>query len=162
MIVFVSLNNTCSYTMAPEVLKGDYNDQADCWSMGVIIYMLLSSQMPFYAKRSKNVAAQIMKASYRFEGPIWDDVSNGAKHLVANLLVVDPEKRYTAQQSMEHLWIRKWIQHTELVPPDDGMLQAVDDSLEQYRQTSTLKRLALNVSAVQHVASLFHLFFVCR
>ena len=135
--------------MAPEVLKGDYTEKADCWSMGVIIYMLLSSQIPFYSKRSKNMIAQIMKAKYKFDGPGWDDVSNGAKHLVANLLVVDPEKRYTAQQSLDHLWIRKWIEHAETAPPDNDMLQAVDDSLLQYRHTSTLKKLALNVSLVR-------------
>jgi len=39
------------YTMAPEVLKGSYTSQADLWSIGVIAYMLLSSQMPFYGRK---------------------------------------------------------------------------------------------------------------
>lgn len=39
------------YTMAPEVLKGNYTEAADLWSVGVIAYMLLSSQMPFYGKK---------------------------------------------------------------------------------------------------------------
>jgi serine/threonine protein kinase len=37
--------------MAPEVLKGSYTSQADLWSVGVIAYMLLSSQMPFYGRK---------------------------------------------------------------------------------------------------------------
>ena len=37
------------YTMAPEVLKGKYTSQADIWSIGVLTYMLVSSQTPFYA-----------------------------------------------------------------------------------------------------------------
>lgn len=39
------------YTMAPEVLKGNYSSSADLWSIGVIAYMLLSSQMPFYGRK---------------------------------------------------------------------------------------------------------------
>lgn len=38
------------YTMAPEVLKGDYTSKVDMWSIGVIAFMLLSSSLPFYGK----------------------------------------------------------------------------------------------------------------
>lgn len=149
-----------SYTKAPEVLDGDYTEKGDCWAVGVIIYMLLSSQIPFYAKRSKNMVAQIRKARYKLIGPAWENISNGAKHLVANLLLVDPDKRYSAQQALEHLWTRKWIEHTETAPPDDNMMEAVDESLQQYRHTSILKKLALNVSLESMSSLLFFCFFV--
>lgn len=48
------------YTMAPEVLKGKYSEQADLWSVGVIAYMLMSSQMPFYGKKRSHIVEQIM------------------------------------------------------------------------------------------------------
>ena len=38
------------YTMAPEVLKGNYSYKADMWSLGVVAYMLLTSCIPFYGK----------------------------------------------------------------------------------------------------------------
>lgn len=38
------------YTMAPEVLKGNYTIKADMWSLGVVAYMLLTSCIPFYGK----------------------------------------------------------------------------------------------------------------
>ena len=90
--------------------------------------------------------AQIKNARYSLKGPAWENTSNGAKHLVASLLQVHPEKRLNAEQALEHIWIRKNIEHTEMAPPDDNMLKAVDDSLQQYRHTSILKKLALNVS----------------
>ena len=83
-------------------------------------------------------------------GPVWDAISNGAKHLVSNLLVVDTSKRYTSEQVLEHLWIRKWTQRSDAAPTDE-MLEAVDDSLRQYKNTSMLKKLALNVSVLQNL-----------
>ena len=47
--------------MAPEVLKGKYTKQADLWSIGVIAYMLMSSQMPFYGRKQSHIIEQIMK-----------------------------------------------------------------------------------------------------
>lgn len=44
-------NSSQIYTMAPEVLMGTYTSQADLWSIGVIAYMLLSSNMPFYGRK---------------------------------------------------------------------------------------------------------------
>lgn len=47
--------------MAPEVLIGKYTKQADLWSVGVIAYMLMSSQMPFYGRTRGDIVAQIME-----------------------------------------------------------------------------------------------------
>jgi serine/threonine protein kinase len=47
--------------MAPEVLKGAYSKNADLWSIGVIAYMLLSSQMPFYGRNRKQIIEQILR-----------------------------------------------------------------------------------------------------
>ena len=60
---FTFLNHLCRYTMAPEVLKGKYTKQADLWSIGVIAYMLMSSQMPFYGRTRGEIVAQIMEGS---------------------------------------------------------------------------------------------------
>lgn len=56
-----SLHMYCfSYTMAPEVLRQQYTKEADLWSIGVIAYMLLSSQMPFYGRTRVKIAERIM------------------------------------------------------------------------------------------------------
>mmetsp|Transcript_32013 Transcript_32013/g.42426 ORF Transcript_32013/g.42426 Transcript_32013/m.42426 type:complete len:102 (+) Transcript_32013:445-750(+) len=38
------------YYLAPEVLHGDYGRECDCWSLGVIMYVILSGYLPFYGK----------------------------------------------------------------------------------------------------------------
>jgi len=46
--------------MSLEVLKGSYTKQADVWSVGVIAYMLLSSQMPFYGRKRQHIVEQVL------------------------------------------------------------------------------------------------------
>jgi calcium-dependent protein kinase len=53
--------------MAPEVLKGAYSKNADLWSIGVIAYMLLSSQMPFYGRNRKQIIEQILRGYVMME-----------------------------------------------------------------------------------------------
>ena len=52
------------YSMSPQVLQGVYTSQADLWSCGVIIYMLLSSHRPFYSKKRKVMIDKIMRCKY--------------------------------------------------------------------------------------------------
>ena len=46
-----------------------------------------------------------MEGKYDFPSPYWDDISESARELIKNLLLVDAEKRYTAQQALNHPWI---------------------------------------------------------
>jgi serine/threonine protein kinase len=47
----------------------------------------------------------IMQGKYDFPSPYWDHISDSAKDLIEHLLVVDPTKRYTVQQALNHPWI---------------------------------------------------------
>lgn len=134
------------YTMAPQVLQGIYSAKADLWSIGVITYMLLSSTKPFYDKRRHRMIDLIMRAEYKTEGPIWDQVSDLAKDFVSHLLVLDPKRRFDASQAVQHDWIvkRKKLPH-EVIPK--SILMGVEDSILNYQHTSALKKLALNVIA---------------
>ncbi|CAM9828954.1 unnamed protein product [Heterosigma akashiwo] len=62
------------YSMAPEVIEGASDEASDNWSIGVIAFMLLSSQMPFLA-RTKTVIMKIQACAYAFRGPRWKGVS---------------------------------------------------------------------------------------
>jgi len=108
--------------------------------------MLLSASKPFYDKNRRKMVDAIMRASYTMEGPTWDKISRVAKDFVSKLLVLDPKKRMNASMALKH----PFIVNREQLPdekPSAELLAQIDDSLVNYRQTSALKKLALNIIA---------------
>mmetsp|Transcript_34336 Transcript_34336/g.77341 ORF Transcript_34336/g.77341 Transcript_34336/m.77341 type:complete len:502 (-) Transcript_34336:82-1587(-) len=115
---FVSENSQMKTTcgtpgyVAPEVLDpylpftNGYGPEVDLWSLGVVLYIMLCGFPPFYDDSTAVLFKQIRKGEYTFPSPYWDGVSEEAKDLVSKMLVVDPAKRYTAQQCLDHPWIQ--------------------------------------------------------
>ena len=96
--------------VAPEVLmeKG-YGTQVDMWSYGVIAYILLCGFPPFYDDNNSALYRAIKSGKYDYPSPFWDDVSSNAKSFVDALLVLDPAKRLTATQTLNHPFITQKI-----------------------------------------------------
>ncbi|KAI3649885.1 hypothetical protein MP228_005517 [Amoeboaphelidium protococcarum] len=89
--------------VSPEVLRRQgYGKEVDLWSIGVIAYILLCGYPPFYSENNQELFQQILRGEYEFDSPHWDDISDEAKDFVSKLLVVDPRKRYNAQQALDH------------------------------------------------------------
>lgn len=132
--------------MSPEVLKGSYTTQADLWSVGVIAYMLLSSQMPFYGRKRSHIVAQITKGKYDFRGRRWKKISPSAKEFVKSLLVVDPEERATADEAFRAAWLNRRYSATVRNPHSDEV-DSANQSLVKFSSYSKLKKVALMVIA---------------
>ncbi|KAL7568560.1 hypothetical protein ACA910_002672 [Epithemia clementina (nom. ined.)] len=134
------------YTMAPEVLKGSYSKQADLWSVGVITFMLLSSQMPFYGRKRRHIVEQIMKGSYEMRGRRWKRVSPQAKAFVQDLLCVDPEERATAEVALSASWLNRRFTVTVRNPYQEE-LESANQSILAYSKYKKLKKIALMICA---------------
>mmetsp|Transcript_14251 Transcript_14251/g.34469 ORF Transcript_14251/g.34469 Transcript_14251/m.34469 type:complete len:713 (+) Transcript_14251:366-2504(+) len=108
---------TLSYT-APEILAGTgYDTKADMWSLGVILYILLSGIPPFGKRRGetdRDVKRNILKGAYRFYESHWKDVSSLAMEVVQKLIVVNPKERLSWDQALEHPWIQGNAPNTDL------------------------------------------------
>lgn len=91
--------------IAPEVLDKKYTSKCDLWSIGVITYNILAGYRPFEAKNRKALFASIRSGQYPLCGEPWDDISEEAKHFISQLLVVDQDKRLSAEQALKHPWI---------------------------------------------------------
>lgn len=94
--------------VAPEILNGiPYGTQADMWSIGVILYILLAGYPPFNGSNQRELFKLIKKGRYEFHKQYWGTVSADAKDLVSKLLVVDPADRLTADQALASSWMNK-------------------------------------------------------
>ncbi|KAF7846378.1 hypothetical protein BT93_L4483 [Corymbia citriodora subsp. variegata] len=103
---------TVGYT-APEIVKDErYSKSVDMWALGCVLYTLLCGFPPFYDESIQVLTEKVARGQYTFLSPWWDEISKSAQDLVSHLLTVDPEKRYTIQQFLNHPWIRESDEET--------------------------------------------------
>jgi serine/threonine protein kinase len=98
---------------APEVINtfyvrddggsAGYGKPCDMWSLGVILYILLSGIPPF---EDDDLYKQILEGKYEFDVSEWTSVTEEAKELVKQLMTVNPKDRLTIQQTLEQKWFR--------------------------------------------------------
>jgi len=96
-----------SYYMAPEVLNKSYTEKCDLWSVGVILYILLTKQPPFGGKTDDIIYSKIKKGVYNIVDTPINNCSSEVKDLLARLLEMNPDKRLNAEQALNHEWFDK-------------------------------------------------------
>lgn len=133
-----TLCGTPSY-VAPEVLtKKGYTSKVDLWSAGVILYVCLCGFPPFSDQLGPpSLKEQILQAKYAFYSPYWDNIDDTILHLISNLLVLDPEKRYDVDDVLAHPWFKD-VRNAE-VATDMKRLQLSENQLPKtYTELSCL------------------------
>ncbi|KAK2172992.1 hypothetical protein NP493_913g02064 [Ridgeia piscesae] len=107
------------YCILPKGQPYTYDKSCDMWSLGVLVYIMLTGYPPFYSETptkviSRGMKKKILAGNYEFVDEDWAHISQSAKDLVARLLLVDPEARLTVRQVLDHPWL--------LDPPDTQLL----------------------------------------
>ncbi|KAG2592394.1 calcium-dependent protein kinase 2-like [Panicum virgatum] len=131
-----------AYYIAPEVLKRNYGPEADIWSIGVILYILLCGVPPFWAESEHGIFNSILRGQVDFSSDPWPRISPGAKDLVKKMLTSDPKKRISAYDVLNHPWIKE-----DGEAPDTPLDNAVMNRLKQFRAMNQFKKAALRVIA---------------
>uniref|UniRef100_A0A8C2KXQ5 Calcium/calmodulin-dependent protein kinase IGa n=1 Tax=Cyprinus carpio TaxID=7962 RepID=A0A8C2KXQ5_CYPCA len=135
--------------VAPEVLaQKPYSKAVDCWSIGVITYILLSGYPPFYEENETRLFSKIMKAEYAFHSPYWDDISESAKDFIRHMLEKNPNKRFTTEQALSHAWIIGDTAH------NDNIIQSVGEQMQKTFAKSKWKRVINATVVVSHMRRL--------
>lgn len=80
--------------MAPEIIKGSYNEKCDIWSVGVILYILLCGKPPFNSGSDEGIMAKVRLGKYDFNYPEFKHVSEKCINFIKRLMEVDVDKRY--------------------------------------------------------------------
>ena len=92
--------------VAPEVVLGQhYSTQADMWSVGCLLYMLLGGYPPFQDETHQGLFRKIRAADFAFHDKYWSNASLHAKQLISKLLTVDPRLRLNAESSLLTTWL---------------------------------------------------------
>ncbi|KAJ7520758.1 hypothetical protein O6H91_19G021900 [Diphasiastrum complanatum] len=87
-----------AYYIAPEVLKGDYGEEIDVWSAGVILYILLSGVPPFWDETEKGIFDAIRNGKLDLSSSPWPSMSAEVKDLLKGMLCPDVKQRLTPEQ----------------------------------------------------------------
>ncbi|PON42071.1 Calcium dependent protein kinase [Parasponia andersonii] len=130
------------YYLAPEILQRHYGPEADIWSAGVIIYILLCGVPPFWAETEHEIFEEVLHGVLDFSSDPWPSISESAKDLVKRMLVRDPKKRLTAREVLCHPWVQ--VDGMALDKPLDS---AVLSRMKQFSAMNKLKKMALRVIA---------------
>ncbi|KAK2521878.1 Camk1g [Columba livia] len=137
--------------VAPEVLaQKPYSKAVDCWSIGVITYILLCGYPPFYEETESKLFEKIKDGYFEFESPFWDDISASAKDFISHLLDKNPSTRFTCEEALRHPWINgNTALHRDIYPSVSAQIQK-NFAKSKWRQ-------AFNAAAVVHHMKKLHM-----
>jgi calcium-dependent protein kinase len=137
------------YTVAPEVIRGSYDERCDIWAIGVISFLLLSGDPPFGGcggpEPLMTVRSNILRGEFAFEpADIWANVSSTARQFIRDMLKTDPKNRPTARQAQKHEWLQVWASRDRKVT-DNVLNPNVVKALVNFKEYSDMRKLLCEV-----------------
>ena len=112
-LILRHIMGTFSYT-APELLeqKDEFKDQfkieSDMWSLGVILFQMVSAKLPFDEFDEDKLFRKIQSTDYGFDpSEFWDEISDPCKDLIEKLLEPNISKRLSPEKALNHPWFKQ-------------------------------------------------------
>ena len=130
-----------AYYIAPEVLKGEYDEKCDIWACGVIFYILLCGYPPFNGETDDEIYEAVLSGKFQFPEEDWDQVSQDAKDLIKKMLTKDPKKRISALYSMQDVWFKKNEEKSEY---DKKLAKKVLNNMKKFKKHRILEKTIIS------------------
>jgi calcium-dependent protein kinase len=135
---------------SPEMIRGEYTELTDLFSVGIIMYQLLTGIHPFYQPGQddeQSVKFKISKRDVEFPVSFWSHISTDAKDLTRALLQRDPRDRITAAEAMKHRWFKDPLKPTLHVNGGGMVTQSIFEGLKEFKKSTKLKQVFLRLMA---------------
>ena len=151
------------YFIAPEVIKKQYNNKCDLWSIGVLLYFIITKKRPFTGKNFEEVFNNIQNNEIDFNINGLNNSSEELKDLITNLLKKNPDERLSAEEALNHNWFIKNKTKEKLINLPTTEMTSLLDNIRLYNPKNKLQQLTLaylvinypNANSVQKASCLF-------
>lgn len=132
--------------MAPEVLSKNYSNACDTWSLGVILYIMLSGLLPFNGTTDYEIEEAIKTLDYDFEDEegAWDGKSEDVKDLISKMLVYEKD-RITPKEALNHKWVKTMLSGAH----DAGVTSDYIQRFTDFKESNQLKKAILSFLATK-------------
>ena len=127
-----------AYYIAPEVIKGKYDEACDLWSIGVIMYIMLVGKPPFNGEENEDIINAVKRGRYDTSNPRYQSLSENAKDLITKLLKFNSTERITASEALKHPWFNtEDIKRIDYL--DENIVRELISNLEKYKSDNIIK-----------------------
>jgi calcium-dependent protein kinase len=123
------------------VLQKKYDERCDVWSIGVILYILLSGKPPFDGDNDEEITEQVKIGTYSITGGVWQVVSSDAKNLIKKMLTFKFNDRVTAREALSD----PWFTNASSVMVDKAIMQECMQNLSRFSATQKLQQATMSM-----------------
>ena len=130
------------YYMAPEMIKGRYDYKSDVWSIGVILYTMITGSLPFNGENKTEVFTNISKGNFDQKKLANQNCSTEIKHLISRCLVVNIIERISIFEMFQHPWFKLF--HSENEDHDNLIINSnIIKALKDFQSQNLLQKEVL-------------------
>ena len=127
------------YYIAPEVFMNNYNEKADIWSCGIILYTMLCGHPPFCGNKENTIKSKILHSKLVFPSKEFKTVSTEAIEYIKKLLSYNPEDRPSAEEALNNKWLKSMINHG-----NNQLSEYIISNLIKFRTTLGLQKATVS------------------
>ena len=128
------------YYIAPEVLKGEYDEKCDVWSVGALTYIMLSGEPAFNGTSNNEIFNKIINEELQFPKEKWSQISKDAIDFIKHCMTKNPDKRTSAADAINHAWFKNILAK---VHNEEYLNNDILNNLKNFASPEKFKKMVL-------------------